>query len=67
MGIQLILIIIFYYFQTNKKSKDNSFLHLSISMTASLNKEVDELIKTIENQVQFLKISSLNQSKTILI
>ena len=33
-------------------------------MTASLNKrEVDELIKTIENQVQFLEISSLNQSK----
>ena len=64
VGISLILIIIFYYFQTNKKSKDNSFLHLSISMTASLNKrEVDELIKTIENQVQFLEISSLNQSK----
>ena len=64
VGISLILIIIFYYFQTNKKSKDNSFLHLSISMTTSLKKrEVDELIKTIEKQVQFLEISSLNQSK----
>ena len=64
VGISLILIIIFYYFQTNKKSKDNSFLHLSISMTASLKKrEVDELIKIIEKQVQFLEISSLNQSK----
>ena len=64
VGISLILIITFYYFQTNKKSKDNSFLHLSISMTASLKKrEVDELIKTIEKQVQFLEISSLNQSK----
>ena len=64
VGISLILIIIFYYFQTNKKSKDNSFLNLSISMNASLKKrEVDELIKTIEKQVQFLEISSLNQSK----
>ena len=64
VGISLILIITFYYFQTNKKSKDNSFLHLSISMTTSLKKrEVDELIKTIEKQVQFLEISSLNQSK----
>ncbi len=64
VGISLILIIIFYYFQTNKKSKDNSFLHLSISMAASLKKrEVDELIKIIEKQVQFLEISSLNQSK----
>ena len=64
VGISLILIIIFYYFQTNKKSKDNSFLNLSISMNTSLKKkEVDELIKTIEKQVQFLEISSLNQSK----
>ena len=33
-------------------------------MAASLKKrEVDELIKIIEKQVQFLEISSLNQSK----
>ena len=64
MGISLILIIIFYYLQTKQKEKSNNFLHLSISINDNLKKEdTENLINIIKDQVNFLEISSLNQSK----
>jgi hypothetical protein len=64
VGISVILMIIFYYFQTNQKEKKNNFLHLTISMNTNLDKKnTDILIEIIKNQVNFLEISSLNQSK----
>lgn len=64
VGISVILMIIFYYFQTNQKEKKNNFLHLTISMNTNLDKKnTDNLIEIIKNQVNFLEISSLNQSK----
>lgn len=64
VGISVILMIIFYHFQTNQKEKKNNFLHLTISMNTNLDKKnTDNLIEIIKNQVNFLEISSLNQSK----
>lgn len=64
VGISLILIIIFYYLQTKQKEKSNNFLHLSISINDNLKKEdTENLINIIKDQVNFLEISSLNQSK----
>ena len=64
VGISVILMIIFYYFQTNQKEKKNNFLHLTISMNTNLDKKnTDILIEIIKKQVNFLEISSLNQSK----
>ena len=62
--VSLILVIIFYYFHTNKIEKKNNFLHLTISINYNLKKkDTDNLIKIIKDQVNFLEISSLNQSK----
>lgn len=62
--VSLILVIIFYYFHTNKIERKNNFLHLTISINYNLKKkDTDNLIKIIKDQVNFLEISSLNQSK----
>jgi hypothetical protein len=66
--VSLTVIVFLYSLNTKEKNKINENLHFTISIDKKLSKkDIDNLIRIIEEQVSHLELSSLNQSNKNLI